>query len=118
MRIHHLNCGSMNPAGIPLTTRVLVVELGHRVVLVDSGFGTAYVQQPDDPHTACRGYLDSPRRIRSARPASLPHLGMFIGSRTRPELTLPPESSRPTSTRSILPQLIRLVWQLGCRPET
>jgi len=45
MRIHHLNCGSMNPAGIPLTTR----ELGHRVVLIDSGFGTAYVQQPDDP---------------------------------------------------------------------
>ncbi|MEV4745837.1 MBL fold metallo-hydrolase [Streptosporangium amethystogenes subsp. fukuiense] len=46
MRVHHLNCGTMNVQGIPLVTHILVVETDQGLVLVDTGFGTADVADP------------------------------------------------------------------------
>ncbi|OBJ86669.1 MBL fold metallo-hydrolase [Mycobacterium asiaticum] len=39
MKVHHLNCGSMNVPGVPLVCYVLLVETDHGLVLVDTGFG-------------------------------------------------------------------------------
>jgi glyoxylase-like metal-dependent hydrolase (beta-lactamase superfamily II) len=60
MRIHHLNCGTMRPyggrlvsgTGSVLTTaemicHCLLVEADHGLVLVDSGYGTDDVRNPD-----------------------------------------------------------------------
>lgn len=46
MRIHHLNCGSMNPATGPNVCHVLVLETDNGLVLVDSGFGLADIATP------------------------------------------------------------------------
>lgn len=40
MRIHHLNCGTLRPAGGRMVCHCLLVETADRLVLVDSGFGT------------------------------------------------------------------------------
>jgi glyoxylase-like metal-dependent hydrolase (beta-lactamase superfamily II) len=40
MKVHHLNCGTMNLPGAPLVCHVLLVETANGLVLVDSGFGT------------------------------------------------------------------------------
>lgn len=40
MKVHHLNCGTMNPPTIaPVVCHVLLVETGNGLVLVDTGFG-------------------------------------------------------------------------------
>ena len=46
MRIHHLNCGTLRPPGESMVCHVLLLETGSRLVLVDSGFGTADVRDP------------------------------------------------------------------------
>jgi len=46
MRIHHLNCGSLDPPGEPMVCHVLLLEVDSRLVLVDTGFGTADVADP------------------------------------------------------------------------
>lgn len=41
MKVHHLNCGTMNPYGAPkIICHVLLVETDNGLVLVDTGFGT------------------------------------------------------------------------------
>lgn len=50
MRVHHLNCGSMEPLTSHLVTHVLVLETRSGLVLVDSGYGT-------------QDFLDPGRRI-------------------------------------------------------
>lgn len=39
MKVHHLNCGSMDSPGAPVVCHVLLVETDDGLVLVDSGFG-------------------------------------------------------------------------------
>ena len=39
MKVHHLNCGSMDPPGVPIVCHVLLVETADGLVLVDSGIG-------------------------------------------------------------------------------
>jgi len=46
MRVHHLNCGSMNMPTAPLVCHVLLVETDNGLVLVDSGFGTEDCTDP------------------------------------------------------------------------
>lgn len=47
MRIHHIDCGSLRPPLVgSMVCHVLVVELADRIVLVDSGFGTADLVDP------------------------------------------------------------------------
>lgn len=46
MRIHHLNCGTLRPPGESMVCHVLLLETSSRLVLVDTGFGTADVREP------------------------------------------------------------------------
>ena len=47
MKVHHLNCGSMHPVGIPpLVCHVLLVETDSGLVLIDSGYGLADCAEP------------------------------------------------------------------------
>ncbi|WP_445168858.1 MBL fold metallo-hydrolase [Mycolicibacterium sp. Dal123E01] len=46
MKIHHLNCGTMNMPSAPMVCHVLLVETDNGLVLVDSGFGTADCATP------------------------------------------------------------------------
>jgi glyoxylase-like metal-dependent hydrolase (beta-lactamase superfamily II) len=39
MRVHHLNCGTMNMPTAPMVCHVLLVETDNGLVLVDSGYG-------------------------------------------------------------------------------
>jgi glyoxylase-like metal-dependent hydrolase (beta-lactamase superfamily II) len=40
VKVHHLNCGTMNMPGAPMVCHVLVIETDNGLVLVDTGFGT------------------------------------------------------------------------------
>jgi glyoxylase-like metal-dependent hydrolase (beta-lactamase superfamily II) len=40
MKVHHLNCGTMNVPSAPMVCHVLLVETANGLVLVDSGFGS------------------------------------------------------------------------------
>ncbi|MET0475621.1 MAG: MBL fold metallo-hydrolase [Mycobacterium sp.] len=46
MKVHHLNCGSMDSPGAPVVCHVLLVETDAGLVLVDSGFGLADCADP------------------------------------------------------------------------
>lgn len=46
MRVHHLNCGTLNLPGAPLVCHVLLVETEAGLVLVDTGFGLADIADP------------------------------------------------------------------------
>lgn len=46
MRIHHLNCGTMQPVTGDFVCHVLLLETDNGLVLVDTGFGTADVRDP------------------------------------------------------------------------
>lgn len=46
MKIHHLNCGTMHPPGADLVCHVLLIETPNGLALVDSGFGTADITNP------------------------------------------------------------------------
>lgn len=39
VKVHHLNCGTMNVPGIPIVCHVLLVETNNGLVLVDAGYG-------------------------------------------------------------------------------
>ena len=78
MRIHHLNCGSMRPAGVKLITRIdtampsphmvchcLLVETNDALVLVDTGFGLADIARPEERL--------SKSMLKAMRPALLTH---------------------------------------------
>lgn len=41
MKVHHLNCGTMDSPGAPTICHVLLVETDNGLVLVDSGYGLA-----------------------------------------------------------------------------
>lgn len=41
MKVHHLNCGTMDSPGAPMVCHVLLVETDGGLVLVDSGYGLA-----------------------------------------------------------------------------
>jgi glyoxylase-like metal-dependent hydrolase (beta-lactamase superfamily II) len=40
VKVHHLNCGTMNLLGTPLVCHALLVETNNGLVLIDTGFGT------------------------------------------------------------------------------
>jgi hypothetical protein len=40
VKVHHLNCGTMNMPTAPLVCHVLLIETDNGLVLVDSGFGS------------------------------------------------------------------------------
>lgn len=46
MKVHHLNCGTMNMPGAPMVCHVLLVETANGLVLVDSGFGSHDCLEP------------------------------------------------------------------------
>jgi glyoxylase-like metal-dependent hydrolase (beta-lactamase superfamily II) len=46
MKVHHLNCGTMNMPTAPMVCHVLLVETDHGLVLVDSGYGTDDCSDP------------------------------------------------------------------------
>lgn len=70
MRVHHLNCGTMDAQGIQLVTHVLAVETDQSLVLVDTGFGTADLADPTGRLGPLRLLLNpacSPPKPRSPR---------------------------------------------------
>jgi len=47
VKVHHLNCGTMQPPGTPeLVCHVLLVETDNGLVLVDTGYGLADIADP------------------------------------------------------------------------
>jgi glyoxylase-like metal-dependent hydrolase (beta-lactamase superfamily II) len=46
VKVHHLNCGTMNAPTVSLVCHVLLVETDNGLVLVDSGFGSRDCLQP------------------------------------------------------------------------
>lgn len=46
MKVHHLNCGTMNAPGAQFVCHVLLVETDGGLVLVDSGYGTQDCSDP------------------------------------------------------------------------
>lgn len=46
MKVHHLNCGTMNMPTAPMVCHVLLVETDRGLVLVDSGFGSEDHRDP------------------------------------------------------------------------
>jgi glyoxylase-like metal-dependent hydrolase (beta-lactamase superfamily II) len=46
VKVHHLNCGTMNMPTAPMVCHVLLIETNDRLVLVDSGFGSHDCQYP------------------------------------------------------------------------
>jgi len=46
MRIHHLDCGTLRTPVGRMVCHVLLLEVGDRLVLVDTGFGTEDVRDP------------------------------------------------------------------------
>ena len=46
MKVHHLNCGTMNMPGAPLVCHVLLIETDRGLALVDTGFGVRDCQEP------------------------------------------------------------------------
>ena len=46
MKVHHLNCGTMQFPGAPLVCHVLLLETDGGLVLVDSGFGLDDIARP------------------------------------------------------------------------
>jgi len=46
VKVHHLNCGTMDSPGAPLVCHVLLIETDHGLVLVDSGYGLADCGDP------------------------------------------------------------------------
>lgn len=47
MKVHHLNCGTLNPVGAaPHVCHVLLVETNSGLVLVDTGFGSHDLDEP------------------------------------------------------------------------
>jgi glyoxylase-like metal-dependent hydrolase (beta-lactamase superfamily II) len=46
VKVHHLNCGTMNMPTAPMVCHVLLVETENGLVLVDSGYGTADCADP------------------------------------------------------------------------
>lgn len=46
MKVHHLNCGTMNPISGQHICHVLLVETDNGLVLVDSGFGSGDIANP------------------------------------------------------------------------
>lgn len=46
MKVHHLNCGTMNMPGAPMVCHVLLIETGDGLALVDTGFGLQDCQDP------------------------------------------------------------------------
>jgi glyoxylase-like metal-dependent hydrolase (beta-lactamase superfamily II) len=41
VKVHHLNCGTMDAPGAPIVCHVLLIETDNGLVLVDSGYGLA-----------------------------------------------------------------------------
>jgi glyoxylase-like metal-dependent hydrolase (beta-lactamase superfamily II) len=46
MKVHHLNCGTMNMPTAPMVCHVLLIETDNGLVLVDSGYGTHDCSDP------------------------------------------------------------------------
>jgi glyoxylase-like metal-dependent hydrolase (beta-lactamase superfamily II) len=46
MKVHHLNCGTMNMPTAPMVCHVLLIETDNGLVLVDCGFGTLECTDP------------------------------------------------------------------------
>lgn len=46
MRIHHLNCATMNVPSYPMVAHVFLVETDNGLVLIDSGFGLGDIANP------------------------------------------------------------------------
>lgn len=78
MRVHHLNCGSMRPAGLDVLARLgrgpehtqmvchcLLIECGDSLVLIDTGFG---LEDIDEPYTRL-----SRRLVKTLNPALSPY---------------------------------------------
>jgi glyoxylase-like metal-dependent hydrolase (beta-lactamase superfamily II) len=46
MKIHHLNCATLRPPGVPeMVTHCLLVEAGSELVLVDAGYGLGDIER-------------------------------------------------------------------------
>ena len=56
MRVHHLNCATLRPAGGRMVCHCLLVEAPDRLVLVDSGFGLQDLER-------LRGLRPDPRQL-------------------------------------------------------
>jgi glyoxylase-like metal-dependent hydrolase (beta-lactamase superfamily II) len=63
MKVHHLNCGTMNLPGATLVCHVLLVETDNGLVLVDSGFGSHDCADPAKRIGAFRHFI-RPRLLR------------------------------------------------------
>lgn len=46
VKVHHLNCGTMNMPGAPLVAHVLLMETRNGLALVDTGFGIQDCENP------------------------------------------------------------------------
>lgn len=77
MKIHHLNCGSINPPliDVPAIVYCLLVETSLGPVLVDTGFGTRDYRQPSGKMRFFLSYMNSPRRMEETALYQIQRLG-------------------------------------------
>lgn len=63
MKIHHLNCGTLNPrlVNLPSLVYCLLVETGQGLVLVDTGFGTRDYHSPSRKMEFFLNWMGVPR---------------------------------------------------------
>lgn len=64
MKVHHLNCGTMNVPTAPLVCHVLLIETDNGLVLVDTGFGLQDCAHPG-PRLGVFRYIGRPVLERS-----------------------------------------------------
>jgi len=77
MKIHHLNCGSLNAAFVHIKSIVycLLVETSQGLVLIDTGFGTRDYSQPTLKMRFFLHYMGVPRLLEETALAQVTSLG-------------------------------------------
>ncbi len=80
VKVHHLNCGTLWPMGVPapLVCHVLLVESDAGLVLVDTGFGTADCADPGGFGYVRRRFIRPKFDPAETAAAQLPHLGFAL----------------------------------------
>jgi hypothetical protein len=112
VKVHHLNCGTMNIPTAPLVCHVLLVETDNGLVLVDSGFGSHDRADPAGRVGPTRHFVRPlfDHSLAAAPRSSEGRLGPLLNQ--QPTATIPPNPAAHLGG----PRLASLVG--GCRIGT
>jgi len=80
VKVHHLNCGTLRPIGVPtpLVCHVLLVESDAGLVLVDTGFGTRDCDNPGEFGFFRRQIIHPDFKHAETAAIQLPQLGFAL----------------------------------------